>query len=211
MRHVCARNRPRSSATVAASAEQMLEHRAAGLRRMDALPHLRQLLRIAEQHEVARGSAHRDRVGQRHLARFVDEQVVEPADPCPRARTATRCRRRARRLPASHASLLVGVLVDEPAAECVVVAAHFLRPDERDCLRDRERSTSCSRLLMALWLFAVTPTRLPGAMQRHDQPRAGPGLARAGRTLDEQVAAIERRRRAPVCVAQVERLERRPR
>ena len=59
--------------------EQVLEHGQPDVAGMDALTHLRQLLRVAEQHQVAGGGAHRDRVCQRHLPRFVDEQVVERA------------------------------------------------------------------------------------------------------------------------------------
>ena len=50
---------------------------------MNALRDVRQLLRIAEQDEVARGRAHRDGIGERHLAGLVDEQVVERAGPSP--------------------------------------------------------------------------------------------------------------------------------
>ena len=62
---------------------------------------------------------------------------------------------------------------------------------------------------MALWLFAATPTRLPAAIRAHDQPRAGVGLARARRTLDEQIAGVERRDER-FLLGEVERLQRRP-
>ncbi len=38
---------------------------------------MRQLLRIAEQHEVAGRGAHGDRIGERQLTRLVDEEVVQ--------------------------------------------------------------------------------------------------------------------------------------
>ena len=52
-------------------------------------------------------------------------------------------------------------------------------------------SISRSRLQIALWLGAATPTRLPCGEQVDDELRAGVGLARAGRPLDEQVAVVE--------------------
>ena len=66
-----------SSATVCAIAEEVLEHRAARVAGMDALRHLRELHRVAEQDERPRARAERERVGERGLARLVDEEVVE--------------------------------------------------------------------------------------------------------------------------------------
>ena len=57
-------------------AEQVLENRAARAPRMRALRDLRELQRVAEQHDVARRGSHRERIGQRHLPRFVDHQRV---------------------------------------------------------------------------------------------------------------------------------------
>src|SRR3989442_95803 len=61
------------------SAEQVLQHRRAGPRRMRALRHLGELERIAEQDHVARGRPHRERVGQRDLPRLVDHERVDGA------------------------------------------------------------------------------------------------------------------------------------
>ena len=95
--------------------QQMLEHGAAGLAGMNPLTHLRQLLRVAEQHDVSRGGAHRDRVCQRHLAGFVDEEIVErlsiPSRENSHAVPATSAAS-----PASHASFSFGVL-DQRAVE----------------------------------------------------------------------------------------------
>ena len=58
-------------------AEQVLEHggvRALGMR---ALRDLGELQRIAEQDHVARGRAHRQRVGERHLPGLVDHERVD--------------------------------------------------------------------------------------------------------------------------------------
>ena len=46
---------------------------------MRRLGDLRELLRVAEQDDVAGGGAQRERVGEGDLARLVDEQVVERA------------------------------------------------------------------------------------------------------------------------------------
>ena len=46
---------------------------------MRALDHLRELLRIADEDYVARARPHRERVGERHLPRLVDEEVVDRA------------------------------------------------------------------------------------------------------------------------------------
>ncbi len=44
---------------------------------------------------------------------------------------------------------------------------------------------------MALCDVAATPTRMPRSQQVDREPRAGPGLARPGRALDHQDAAVE--------------------
>ena len=60
-------------------AEQVLEHRAPRARGMRALRDLRELQRIAEQHDVARRGSHRERVGERHLPGLVDHKRVDRA------------------------------------------------------------------------------------------------------------------------------------
>ena len=46
---------------------------------------------------------------------------------------------------------------------------------------------------MTLWLLAVTPTFRPCGHEVQDHPRARPGLAAAGRSLDGQVRAVQPR------------------
>src|SRR5439155_4631887 len=58
-------------------ADQVLERRLACSLRMYALRYLRQLVRIAEEDDRARGAAHRDDVREGHLAGLVDEQRVD--------------------------------------------------------------------------------------------------------------------------------------
>ena len=60
-------------------AEQVLENRGLDAVGMRALKDLCELLWVSDEHEVARGGAHRKRVRERDLARLVDEQVVEHA------------------------------------------------------------------------------------------------------------------------------------
>lgn len=48
-------------------------------RRMHALARLRELLGIAHQDKAPGGACHREHVGQRQLARLVDEQGVDAA------------------------------------------------------------------------------------------------------------------------------------
>ena len=78
-----------------------------------------------------------------------------------------------------------------------LVGVALLQPAERDALARGGLSTSSSRLWIALWLVAVTPTRRPRPIRCDDQPRAGVGLARAGRPLDRRGGGRRGRRRAP--------------
>ena len=77
IRQVRARNRPRSSETVAAPPSRCSSTEQPDFAGWTPCRDLRELLRVAEQHQIARGGAHGDRVSQRDLAGFVDEQVVE--------------------------------------------------------------------------------------------------------------------------------------
>ena len=61
------------------AAEQVLEHRGLRARRVDPLRDLGELLRVAEQHDVPRRRPDRERVGERDLARLVDEERVDGA------------------------------------------------------------------------------------------------------------------------------------
>ena len=75
IRQVCSRKRPRSAGPCLRFAEQVLEHREPARPRVGALRDLRELLRVAEQDDVARRGAERERVGERDLAGLVDEEV----------------------------------------------------------------------------------------------------------------------------------------
>ena len=77
IRYVFSRNRPRSRRHGGLTVEEVFERGDACARRMRARGGLAELLGIADEHEVARGRANRDDVGERHLSGLVDEEVVE--------------------------------------------------------------------------------------------------------------------------------------
>ncbi len=58
-------------------AEEVLRGRSALRRRVAALGDLRELLGVAEEDEVGRGDAGGDDIGERSLARFVDEEHID--------------------------------------------------------------------------------------------------------------------------------------
>ena len=77
IRQVCSRNSASIWRHRVVSFEQVLEHRHTHAAGMNPLRDVRQLLRIAQHDQVAGARTHRHRIRQRHLARFVDEQIVE--------------------------------------------------------------------------------------------------------------------------------------
>ena len=60
-------------------AEQCCSTESPRVQAVASLTDLRQLRRIAEQHDVLRAERERERVGQRDLAGFVDEEIIELA------------------------------------------------------------------------------------------------------------------------------------
>ena len=212
IRQVRSRNTPSAGRDRLAVAEQVLEHGHARAARVRALAHVGELLRVAEQHHPARGAGDRQRVGERHLARLVDEQHVDRRRASPRAPTATACRRsgsrpspgrergRCRREDVDVRALVVPT----PGCRRRTSSARGTRARPPPP-RARPRRAGCA---IALCEVAATPTRMPAAQQLADQPRARVGLAGAGRALDEQRRAAEagdplaeRRRRAAAAAA----------
>ena len=57
--------------------EQIVEDRQTALARMRALDRLTELHLVADENDVLRGGAHCDEVSERHLAGFVDEEIIE--------------------------------------------------------------------------------------------------------------------------------------
>ena len=143
-------------------AEQVLQHRHAGPRRMDRLGDLGELLGIAEQdHDCARTCPSRARRQARsgRPRRSADNPAFRPSPP---GRTATRSRprgrsrrRRSRRSPWSSQSALARTRSELPSS-----APHFFRP-VNGSPGGAYSSTSASRLWIAAWLPEATPTRWP--------------------------------------------------
>ncbi len=121
-----------SGRTVSSLAEQVREHRRVRARRVCALRDLRELVRVAEQHEVARGRPDRERVGERELTALVDEQRVDVLVEL-LAREQERRAREQLQLRVEHLRVLVRVL-DEPAPALVRGCRsppHFFSPRKR--------------------------------------------------------------------------------
>ena len=213
MRRVWSRKTPRSGGIVPASPSRCSSTEQPDAGRVRALRDLGELERVAEQDHVARRGRQREGVGERDLAGLVDHEVVDGARACPRGTTATRCRPSGRRPSAvGNAPRAVGRL-DQRLVELRLEARSRRRSasagrGSRRRARRRASRPRASRLWIALWLLAATPTRWPASSRRQDQLGAGVGLARAGRALDEQVAVA--RARAAIRVVVVEVGRRRP-
>ena len=112
-------------------------------RRVRPLDHLGELLRVADEDDVPRRRPHRERVGERHLAGLVDEEVVERAV-VRRARRARPCRRRA-----STPAHVVGVgrrsRSRSPVVARLRVAAARLLAARRRRSRARRRASTTRR------------------------------------------------------------------
>src|SRR5262249_34135858 len=155
-----------------------------------ALRDLRQLVRIAEEHEVPRRMTDRDDVGERNLARLVHDQRVEEATEI----LASEEPRRAR----EALKLLVpqitqeGARVDEPALDAGALAGWLLTAPEREASPPRLPLDSVEEVgdrLVAERRDADPPAR---AHELDRGLRTLPRLPRARRPLHEEMAAIER-------------------
>ena len=182
---------------VACAAEQVLERRHLGALGMAPLRRLRELLRIAEQHDAAspRRSPRRTSASDFWPASSTNSTSTEFAHAA-RAPTATRCRRPRRtpstQLPRPRSLSSVHSTMPSPAA-LVVLRPSGARAPRRRARRDLH--TSSSRLPITAWLCAVMPTRLPSPARGRRSSRAPVvRLARAGRALDGEVRAVERAR-----------------
>ena len=177
------RGRARARAGSCASlAEQVLEHRAPGAVGMGSLRDLRELQRVAEQDDVARGGAERERVGERDLAGLVDEEVVDAPGRSSAARTARRCRRCSGASPAGTPFGLSVTSLMCFESNAVSSPDALLQPAEVDPLLSRPsrpRRAGCGSPVRG----AVTPTpalrrsaaRSGGRRGRSCPIRAGPG------------------------------------
>ena len=143
-------------------AEQMAEHRRLRARRVRALRDLRQLVRVAEEHEVPRRGADGDRVGERELPALVHEERVHVLVEL-RAREEPGRPREQLELVVEHRVVRVGA-VDEavlvaPLPASLLPAAELVAGLERGLLEIVQELVD--RLVAE---SAVTPTRRPACM-----------------------------------------------
>ena len=169
-------------------AEQVAQHRRAAAGRVRPLDHLVELLRVADEHEVPGRRPHRERVGERHLTRLVDEQVVDLL-----VLAGEEPRRAGRQV---GAEALVGVLdvLDRllPVVRLRVACARLLAPVEGDPELARGLDDRVEQVVDRLVARRGDAHGLAVREQVRDQPPGRPRLARAGRPLDDEVTAVER-------------------
>src|SRR5207248_233796 len=124
-----------------------------------------------------------DRVGERDLARLVDEEVVERL-------VELRLREQPRRSGDEGDIFIVKAAVGG-LDESPVVRAALLQPDEVDALVERYLLDLAQEVVDRLVALRRHRYALAAVDQVDDQARARPRLAGAGRPLDEQVAALD--------------------
>ena len=156
---------------------------------MYTLNWLRQLHRITHQHDVARGRAGGHDVGQRHLARLVDEQIIELLVVLGSRKQPSSAAHQ--RVVAEALILVVITLPRSPDRSGPSPFEIFLMAFSSTPASRARFATAISRLSIALCEFEVTATRLPHADQRQNRVRADIGLARPRRSLDRQRAVVE--------------------
>ena len=152
--------------------EEVFDRGDASAGRMRARGGLAELLRIADEHEVRVGRANRDDVGERHLSRLVDEEVVErllhPQD----ERTATRCRPRAApRRPRAQTQRFESLPAVTSGWAPPPPSMRVHRRDDDDLSRRRPHIAASRRFVMTAWLLAVMPTRFPATIGVDDGVR----------------------------------------
>ena len=198
------RKTPRSGRHGVALAEQVLEHRGARAARVCALADMRELLGVAEQHDAARRLGHRERVGERHLPRLVDDQDVD-------RRRASSSRAHSHAVPAMSCDR--AVVVARRESSLPVDASRCRRAfsgSSLDLLPAAERAAASSARVLDLGEQVVDrlvrrrrdadPHAV--AQQVDGEPRAGLGLARA--RADPGRRARCRRARATCSAKRVE-------
>ena len=207
MRRVCVEEQPALGGHGRVLAEQVLQHAQARALRVHGLRDVRQLQRVAEQDQVARRGARGERIGERELAGLVDHEVVELLVGVARARTARSCRRRARTPARSRPARAADALRAPVRRAGAPPPLPCARPLKSTPSSSAARSISASRLLIALWLIAVTPTRLPRAIRSTIRRAPSQVLPVPGRALDDERALVERARQ-PARLREIGRLDR---
>ncbi len=179
-------------------AEQVLEDRRAGAFRMRPLRDLGELERVAEQHDVACGRSHRQRIGERHLPGLVDHQGVdrgrgaavqalvgeEPGGSGEEHRVRGGGERRD-----------VGGAGDRAAVveRLVVAGGRLLETAEAKAFLGRRLLHLGEQVVDRLVARRGDPDAPALAHELGDQARAGPRLAGSRRALDEEVARVQPR------------------
>ena len=191
MRNVRSRKRPRSGGIVCASPSRCSSTDAPVPRRVRALRHLGELQRVAEQDDVARRRPDRERVRERHLARLVDEEVVDGAVELG-PREQPRRPREQPHLRVGEVGELARALDPRAREDRLRAPGRLLQPLEVDALRSRPRARPRRAGCGSPCGWSRSRRRAcPRRSRCDDQPRARPRLARAGRPLDDEVAAVE--------------------
>ena len=136
---------------------------------------------------------HRQHVGERHLARLVDEEDIDHLVALPRRPQPGGAGGDVE--PADSHPVLHFVVVSSDRHERVVegvgrVVRRAAPPARRR--RPHAARTVASRLPMTLWLLAVIPIRFPRAREPGDHVGAGVRLSRPRRALDGEGAGVER-------------------
>ena len=177
-------------------AEQPVEAGEPGIPRMRALHHLRQLARVADQHDVAGASPHRQQVGEPDLPRLVDDQRVEGAlelRPAEKEGGAADdigvAQRRGvvPRNPLDRAVVIVGIAADAD----LVGQLHMLERQPGRVVGQRgEAAAQQVRDRLVAGRGDRHPP--PGRDQREDGASGGAGLAGARRSLDRQHRVLHR-------------------
>ena len=174
-------------------AEQMREHRRVRARRMRALRDLRELVRVAEQDEVARRRADRERVRERDLPALVDEQRVDVLVEL-LAREEERRAGKELELRVEHLIVLRRRCRRTAPRTGSASLLALLPPPERVALLVRRLLEVLEELVDRLVAERRDPDPLASLHQRDRHPRPVPRLPRAGRALHEEVAPVEAER-----------------
>ena len=170
--------------------QQVFERAGAAAARVRALDRLPQLHLVADEDDVARGSAGGDEVGQRHLPGLVDHEEVERAFPLFPGEEPSRTRHE---LGVVRYGGVVEDIDNHSAADLLllVVPVRLLEASDRDARFLRCRLDAVQQIDDGLVRQGRHAHPLAAPDRVHDHPAGGPGLAGAGRPLDEQVAAVE--------------------
>ena len=177
-------------------AEQPVEAGEAGGAGMRALHHLRQLARVADQHDVAGAAAHGEQVGEPDLPGLVDDERVEGARELGPAEVEGGAADHVRAAPedvvgparsAHRRPRVVGIV----AGPELVGNRDVLEREARRVVRQRLEAGAQD---VADRLVAGRGHRHPaaGSDEGEDRPRRDVGLAGAGRSLDRQYALLQR-------------------